>query len=95
MVLGTIGVALPVPLLTFLAPKLPVGIITLLLVLVPLLTYVMSYFLRIEKFRISGMIGVLLGLGGMLFVLVPQTGLPTPDMVGWVLLALVGPLCFA
>ena len=41
------------------------------------------------------MIGVLLGLGGLLFVLVPQTGLPTPDMVGWVLLALVGPLCFA
>ena len=95
LVLGAIGVALPVPLLTFLAPKLPVGIITLLLVLVPLLTYAMSYFLRIEKFRISGMIGVLLGLGGMLFVLVPQTGLPTPDMVGWVLLALVGPLCFA
>ncbi|MDA0231481.1 MAG: DMT family transporter [Proteobacteria bacterium] len=95
LVLGIMAVALPVPLLTFLAPKLPVGIITLLLVLVPLLTYAMSYFLRLEKFRISGMLGVLLGLGGMLFVLIPQAGLPTPDMVWWVILAMVGPLCFA
>ena len=46
--------------------------------LVPLLTYVMSYFLRIEKFRLSGVIGLLLGLGGLLFVLIPKTGLPEP-----------------
>ena len=95
LILGVIGVALPVPLLTFLSPKVPVGIITLLMVLVPLLTYAMSYFLRIEKFRVSGVFGLLLGLAGLLFVLVPDTGLPTPDMVGWVLLALIGPLCFA
>jgi len=95
LILGTIAVAVPVPLLTFLSAKIPVSIITLLLVLVPLLTYVMSYFLRVEKFRLSGMIGVLLGLTGMLFVLIPETALPTPGMAGWVLLALIGPLCFA
>jgi drug/metabolite transporter (DMT)-like permease len=95
LVLGLIAVALPVPLLTFLSDKVPVGIITLLLILVPLLTYLMSYFLRVEKFRLTGMIGVLLGLSGMLFVLIPETGLPSPDMVGWVLLALIGPVCFA
>jgi drug/metabolite transporter (DMT)-like permease len=85
----------PVPLLTFLADKLPVGIITLLLVLVPLLTYVISYALRIEKFRLSGVFGLLLGMGGLLVVLIPNTGLPAPEMVGWTLLALIGPLCFA
>lgn len=95
LILGIIAVAFPVPLLTFLSSKIPVSIITLLLVLVPLLTYVMSYLLRVEKFRLSGMIGVLLGLSGMLFVLIPKTALPTPDMVWWVLLALLGPLCFA
>ena len=95
LILGAIGVALPVPLLTFLSPKVPVGIITLLMVLVPLITYAISYFLRIEKFRASGVFGLLLGLGGLLFVLIPETGLPAPDMVGWVLLALIGPLCFA
>ena len=53
LLLGLVTVAVPVPLFTFLSDKLPIGIITLLLVLVPLLTYVMSYFLRIEKFRLS------------------------------------------
>ena len=95
VLLGIVAVAVPVPLLTFLSDKVPVGIITLLMVLVPLLTYVMSYFLRIEKFRLPGVIGLLLGLGGMLFVLIPKTGLPAPEMVGWTLLALVAPLCFA
>jgi len=94
-ILGTISVAVPVPLLTFLSAKIPVSIITLLMVLTPVLTYLISYFLRIEKFRLSGMIGVLLGLAGMLFVLIPETALPAPDMVGWALLALTGPLCFA
>ena len=95
MVLGTIAVAIPVPLLTYLAPKIPVGIMTLLLVLVPLLTYAISYLLRIEKFRLTGAIGLLFGLGGMLLVLIPQASLPDPDMWIWVLLALIGPLCFA
>ena len=63
--------------------------------LVPLLTYVISYFLRIEKFRLSGVIGLLLGLAGLLFVLVPKTGLPAPEMLVWTLVALIAPLCFA
>lgn len=95
LLLGLVTVAIPVPLFTFLTSKLPIGIITLLLVLVPLLTYVISYFLRIEKFRLSGVIGLLLGLGGLLFVLIPKTGLPAPDMLVWTLVALIGPLCFA
>ena len=95
LLLGIVAVAVPVPLLTFLADKLPIGIITLLLVLVPLLTYVISYVLRVERFRLSGVIGLLLGLAGLLFVLIPKTGLPAPEMVVWTLLALIGPLCFA
>jgi len=95
LLIGLVTVAIPVPLCTFLSDKLPIGIITLLLVLVPLLTYVMSYFLRIEKFRLSGVIGLLLGLGGLLFVLIPKTGLPEPEMLVWTLMALIAPLCFA
>ena len=94
-VLGGLGVAIPVPLLTFVAPKLPVGIITLLLILVPMLTYLLSYLARIERFRLSGVVGVLFGLGGMLLILIPEVSLPSRDMVGWVLLGLVAPVCFA
>lgn len=93
--IGAVGVAIPVPLLTFVAPKLPVGIITLLLILVPLITYLLSYLVGIERFRLSGVIGVLFGFAGMLLVLVPDVSLPSRDMVGWVLLALIAPFCFA
>ena len=95
LLLGLVTVAIPVPLCTFLSDKLPIGIITLLLVLVPLLTYVISYFLRMEQFRLSGLIGLLLGLAGLLFVLIPKTGLPEPEMLLWTLVALIAPLCFA
>ena len=94
-ILGIVGVALPVPLLTYVAPKVPVGIITLELALVPLLTYLISWLLRIERLRASGVVGLMFGLAGMLLVLVPDVGLPDPDMVGWAALALVAPLCFA
>ncbi len=93
-VLGALGIAFPVPLLAFVAPKLPLAIITLLLILVPMITYVLSYLVRIERFRVSGAIGVLLGLAGILLVLVPDLSLPEPEMAGWLLLALVAPLCF-
>lgn len=94
-VLGGTGVAIPVPLLTFVAPKLPVGIITLLLILVPLITYLLSYLVRIERFRLSGIVGVLFGLGGVMLILIPEVSLPSRDMVGWVLLGLLAPVCFA
>ena len=95
LVLGALGVAIPAPLLVYVAAKVPVGIVTLLMILVPLLTYALSYAVKIEKFRVSGLIGLCFGLAGMLLVLVPDMGLPSRDMLGWVLLALVAPLCFA
>ena len=95
LAIGAVAVAIPVPLLAFVAPKLPVGILTLLLILVPLITYLLSYLARIEQFRITGVVGLLFGLGGMLLVLIPDVSLPEREMVGWVLLALLAPVCFA
>jgi drug/metabolite transporter (DMT)-like permease len=95
LVLGGLGVAIPAPLLVLVSPKIPVGIVTLLMILVPILTYTLSYFVGIERFRVSGVVGLLFGLGGILLVLVPDLGLPSSDMVGWVLLALAAPFCFA
>jgi drug/metabolite transporter (DMT)-like permease len=95
LAIGAVAVAIPVPLLAFVAPKLPVGVLTLLLILVPLITYLLSYIARVERFRITGVIGLLFGLAGMLLVLIPDVSLPEREMVGWVLLALLAPVCFA
>ena len=42
LVLGALGVAIPAPLLVYVAAKVPVGIVTLLMILVPLLTYALA-----------------------------------------------------
>jgi len=94
LVWGLLTTAAPISLLTYVAPHLPAGVITMVLVLVPLFTYVLSLIFRADRFRPLGVVGILCGLAGVLLVIVPDVGLPSRDMVGWVLLALLGPIMF-
>jgi len=94
LVFGMVGLAFPFTLMAFVAPKLPSGIVSMLVVLSPVMTYVFSLVFRIERFRLLSVIGILLGLGGVLVLILPSTSLPSADMVGWVLLCMVAPSCF-
>jgi drug/metabolite transporter (DMT)-like permease len=92
---GALGVSVPMTLLVYLAPKLPSGIITMIVVITPLLTYLCALPTRLERFRLLSVIGLLSALGGVLLLAVPGVSLPAPGMAYWVLLALVAPVCFA
>jgi drug/metabolite transporter (DMT)-like permease len=81
--------------LSFVAPKVPSGILSLGLMLIPLMIYVLALVLGMDQFQLVRLVGILLGLIGVLFVVLPQASLPSPDMVGWVLLGLLAPLCYA
>lgn len=94
LVWGLLTTAAPISLLTYVAPHLPAGIITMILVLVPLCTYLLALVLRADRFRALGVLGILFGLAGVLLVVVPEVGLPSRDMVGWMLLALLAPAMF-
>jgi drug/metabolite transporter (DMT)-like permease len=94
LVWGLLTTAAPISLLTYVAPHLPAGIITMILVLVPLCTYLLALVLRADRFRVLGVLGILFGLAGVLLVIVPEVSLPSRDMVGWVLLALLAPVMF-
>ena len=94
LVWGLLTTAAPISLLTYVAPHLPAGVITMILVLVPLCTYVLALAFRADRFRPLGVIGILFGLAGVLLVIVPDVSLPSRDMVGWVLLALLAPVMF-
>ena len=93
--LGLFGIAAPIALLTWLAPKLPTGILSLVVILSPLITYIIALALRLERVRTLGLIGVLCGVGGILLMAVPAFSLPEPGMVVWFLLALLAPASFA
>ncbi|MGD9537969.1 MAG: DMT family transporter [Alphaproteobacteria bacterium] len=95
VVIGILGIAAPISLLAFLASKLPAGLVTLVVVLSPLFTYLLAILFRLDRIRGLSVAGIALGLGGVLLVTVPEVSLPTPEMVGWLLLAFLAPVFFA
>lgn len=92
---GMFNVCLPIFVLSFVAPKVPSGILSLGLTLIPLMIYALALALDMDRFRWVRLMGILFGLAGVLLILVPKASLPSPDMVGWVVLGLVAPLCYA
>ena len=93
---GVLGLGLPGALLTFTAPHLPAGLVTLVLALSPPLTFLMAVAARQQKFRWWGLLGVAFGFAGMLVIAGPGSGvLPSADGVGWFALCLIAPVLYA
>lgn len=95
IVTGALNLTIPYLIFAFVAAKVPTGILGLGLSLVPVTIYMLALIFRLDSFRIIRFFGILLGLAGILFVLLPEASLPSPDMVGWVALGFVAPLCYA
>ncbi len=93
--IGFTGIAAPVALMTWLAPKLPTGVLSMVVILSPPITYVFALLFRLERVRALSLAGVACGAGGILLMAVPSFSLPEPGMVWWFLLALLAPACFA
>jgi drug/metabolite transporter (DMT)-like permease len=94
-VAAVLGFAFPFSLLAFVAPKLPSGVAVLLVILTPAVTYLFSLLARLERFHLMSVGGLVLGVAGVLFIVVPSGSLPGADMAGWFLLALLAPVSFA
>ena len=92
---GLLGFAIPGPLLFWIAPHLPVGVLTLMIPMAPLLTYVLILFMRTERFDLWRAFGVLLGFVGVGLIVLPEESLPEPGLIGWVLLGLAASCFYA
>ena len=88
LVCGLIGVAFPGIALFWSARYLPAGIVAIAFASMPLFTYVLSALFRVEAIERRRMLGVLLGLTAMGLLVLPESALPGPGLVPWVLLAL-------
>ncbi|MFT5502495.1 MAG: drug/metabolite transporter (DMT)-like permease [Gammaproteobacteria bacterium] len=89
VVCGGCGVAFPSIALFWCALYLPAGIVAIAFASLPLFTYLMSVLLGIEKGQNRRLMGVSVGLGAMMLMIVPEGSLPSPNLTGWVLLALI------
>jgi len=92
---GLLGFTIPGPLLFWVAPHLPVAVLTLMIPMAPLLTYVLILAMRTERFDAWRAFGVLLGFAGVGLIVLPEGSLPEPGLVGWVLLGLAAACFFA
>ncbi|MGD0188532.1 MAG: DMT family transporter [Roseiarcus sp.] len=95
IVVGALVIGIPITLLTYIAPKLPAGVMTLVLALSPPFTFMLSVLGRLERFRVMGLFGLLCGFIGVVVVVAPGATLGSPDAWKWFLLALAAPLMFA
>lgn len=73
----------------------PSGIISMLVALAPILTYLGAVLFRLEKLWWVKTLGFLVGIGGVLLIVVPDASLPEPGLIGWVLLSLCAPFGYA
>jgi drug/metabolite transporter (DMT)-like permease len=92
---GLLGFAIPGPLLFWVAQHLPVGVVTLMIPMAPLLTYVLILAMRTEQFDIWRALGVLLGFVGVGLIVLPKESLPEPGLIGWVVLGLAASCFYA
>jgi len=68
VVIGALVIGIPISLLTYIAPKLPAGVMTLVLALSPPFTFMISVLAGVERFRWLGLIGLLFGFAGVVLV---------------------------
>lgn len=95
LVAGLLGVAVPGSILFWIAPHLPVAILTLMIPMAPLLTYAMALVARLERFEAGRAAGVALGMLAIAFMVLPEGNSLTPDMAGWVVLGLAASFFYA
>tara|TARA_B100000676_G_scaffold265341_1_gene278325 strand:- start:7602 stop:8525 length:924 start_codon:yes stop_codon:yes gene_type:complete len=89
------GLVIPYLGMTYAAANIPVGILGMVFTIEPALTYLIALILIIERYQGLRFAGLLIGIAGLLLILLPQSSLPSPDMLPWVLVALSVPVSWA
>jgi len=92
---GILGATIPTVMLAYAAPKLPASVVSLVLSLTPGTTYALALAVRMDRLRAISIAGLVLGLCGVCFIVLPQGALPDGTQIVWLLLAATAPVCFA
>ncbi len=98
---------LPVVIITFLSVVIPniifyacvayldAGVLSISVSVIPLFTYIIALSLRMDKFKVRRVIGLITGFCALLILILPENSLPDKRDIPWVLLALNCALCYA
>lgn len=90
-VCGLTGTALPHSLSYTAMRELPVGIVSIVISMVPIQTFLAALMLRIERPEPRRVLGLVCGAAAVLLLVVPEASLPDPEDSAWIVLpVLVG-----
>lgn len=95
LIIAIIGTVIPNSFSYSAALHLPAGIMAITIATVPMMSLLVALLFGLETFSTSRLLGVLLGVGALILIALPEASLPTPGMTAWLLVALVAPLCYA
>ena len=91
---GVTGTALPTTMLFVVAPRVPVGVLSMLLAAVPLMTYALSLVCRIDRFATGRLFGIVLGLCAVGLLFVPVDDSTAVRSTVWIVLTLLIPASY-
>jgi drug/metabolite transporter (DMT)-like permease len=94
-VMGAAGIALPNSNMVFVVGHIPAGLMSVIVVTAPVLTYAVALAIRLEMLDMRRAGGVALGFAGAAVLVLPRGSLPSPDMLPFALLAFVTPTAWA
>jgi drug/metabolite transporter (DMT)-like permease len=95
LVCGLLGTALPNSLSYTGYRHLPIGVMSIIISLVPMMTLLLALPLGMERPDLRRMTGLGLGVVAVALIVLPDTSLPEPDKVVWVVLPVIVSLSYA
>ena len=95
VVVALLGTILPNSIMYKAYFHLQSGIMSILVSIVPMIAFLLVLVLQMEKFEIRRFLGVLFGIFAIILIVFPKLDLGYLGEVGWILLALLSPLCYA
>lgn len=95
LIAGTLGTAVPNVIGYEAMRHLPVGVVSVVLALVPIMTLLMALVLRIERPEPIRLAGLGLGAVAVMMLVLPDSSLPSPDQAIWIALPVITCLSYS
>jgi len=92
---GLVGMVIPGAAFFYAAAHVPAGVLSITIGMVPIMTFVASAFIRLEKFEMRRVFGVVLGSVSVVLLVAPNGSLPDPAQWSWLLLGFAAAGCYS
>ena len=95
VVVAVLGTIIPNGTFYTAVAHLPSGVMSIIIAMIPMLAFPMALALGMDRFSALRLVGLAMGLAGVALLAAPGAALPDAATLGWLPVALVGPLFYA